>query len=86
MAEVFWFARRLRIYPVSPLFDVAKKELTEGCNYALRRVFRMCQKDREPGEVKDVLTDEDLKAFQVTVFKQELSDNCLLYTSPSPRD
>lgn len=74
VAEVFWFARRLHIYPVSPLYDVAKKELTEGCNYALRRVFRMCQKNREPGEVKDVLTDDDLKAFQVTVFKQQLSD------------
>lgn len=74
VAEVFWFARRLHIYPVSPLYDVAKKELTEGCNYALRRVFRMSQKNREPGEVKDVLTDDDLKSFQVAVFKQDLSD------------
>ena len=78
VADVFWFARRLQIYPVSPLYDIAKKELTEACNYALRRVFRMCQKDREgqsgSGDLKDVLTDEDLKGFQVTVFKQELSD------------
>eukprot|EP01044_Picomonas_judraskeda_P006929 COSAG03_NODE_717_length_6119_cov_44.906645_2_plen_736_part_00 len=86
VAEVFWFARRLHIYPVSPLYDIAKKELTEGCNYALRRIFRMCQKNREPGELKDVMTDEDLKGFQVTVFKQELSDQELAQVKQMVKD
>lgn len=31
VAEVFWFARRLCIYPVAPLYDVSKGQLTEGC-------------------------------------------------------
>lgn len=34
----------------------------------------MCQKNRDDGDKKDALTDDDLKGFQVTVFKQELSD------------
>ena len=75
VAEVFWFARRLCIYPVSPLFDVTTKRLTEGCGFALRRVFRMCQTARVADDGRERgLSSEEIKAFQVHVFNQPLEN------------
>jgi hypothetical protein len=42
VAEAFFWARRLCIYPQRPLYDSSTRSLTSACKFALRRVFRIC--------------------------------------------
>jgi GTPase SAR1 family protein len=77
VADIFWHARRMCLYPNGPL-QKRHKELTVGCKFALRHVFRMCQKERAVSSKTvlsaEVLSNDEIKAFQALVFGQPLSD------------
>jgi Ras family protein T1 len=41
VSEVFYYAQRAVIYPIQPLFDVTRRELTPRCKKALVRIFKV---------------------------------------------
>ena len=68
ISEVFYYAQKAVLYPTAPLYDVQSNTLKPAATIALRRIFRICDKDRDGG-----LNDEELNGYQFTCFEEELS-------------
>lgn len=67
ISEVFYFAQKAVLHPTGPLYDVDKHALKRPAANALRRIFRICDKDRDGG-----LNDKELNDFQYACFNVHL--------------
>ena len=67
VGEVFYYALKSVVHPMAPLFDPEAQALKPLAARALKRVFRLCDRDSD-----GVLSDAELNAFQVQCFNAPL--------------
>lgn len=67
ISEVFYFAQKAVLYPTGPVYDVDKHCLKQDARTALRRIFKLCDKDGDSG-----LSDKELNDFQYYCFNVHL--------------
>ncbi len=60
IAEVFYYAQKAILHPMAPLFDQETQTLRPRCVRALKRIFILCDHDRD-----GALSDSELNNFQV---------------------
>jgi hypothetical protein len=60
---VFFLAQKAALYPTAPLFDKESQTLKPRCARALKRIFILCDRDRD-----GALSDAELNDFQVLIF------------------
>ncbi|KAI3975789.1 hypothetical protein MKX01_023215 [Papaver californicum] len=65
--EVFYYAQKAVLHPTSPLFDQETQTLKPRCVRALKRIFILCDEDRD-----GALSDRELNDFQVKCFNAPL--------------
>lgn len=65
--EVFYYAQKAVLHPTAPLFDHATQALKPRAVRALKRIFTLCDRDRD-----GALNDAELNAFQVQCFQAPL--------------
>lgn len=58
--EVFYYAQKAVLHPTAPLFDQETQSLKPRCVRALKRIFILCDHDRD-----GALSDAELNDFQV---------------------
>ncbi|KAI9207509.1 P-loop containing nucleoside triphosphate hydrolase protein [Polychytrium aggregatum] len=63
VSEVFYFAQKAVLHPTAPLYDSREHTLKPACIDALRRIFRLCDKDKD-----GVLNDDEINDFQGKCF------------------
>lgn len=61
--EVFYYAQKAVLHPTAPLFDQETQTLKPRCVRALKRIFILCDHDRD-----GALSDAELNDFQVLKF------------------
>lgn len=67
ISEVFYFAQKAVLYPTGPVYNVETHELRPRAVSALRRIFKLCDKDGDGG-----LNDKELNEFQYACFRLNL--------------
>ncbi|PWN37582.1 P-loop containing nucleoside triphosphate hydrolase protein [Meira miltonrushii] len=67
VSEVFYFAQKAVLYPTAPLYDSRQHALKPACVDALRRIFRLCDSDKD-----GILSDAELNDFQRRCFDAPL--------------
>ncbi|KAI3704313.1 hypothetical protein L1987_74530 [Smallanthus sonchifolius] len=67
IAEVFYYAQKAVLHPTAPLFDQETQLLKPRCVRALKRIFILCDHDRD-----GALSDAELNDFQVKCFSAPL--------------
>ncbi|OZJ02947.1 hypothetical protein BZG36_04568, partial [Bifiguratus adelaidae] len=67
VSEVFYFAQKAVLHPTAPLYDSREHALKPACVEALRRIFKLCDNDKD-----NVLNDEELNDFQRKCFNVPL--------------
>uniref|UniRef100_A0A0D6R7H1 Mitochondrial Rho GTPase n=1 Tax=Araucaria cunninghamii TaxID=56994 RepID=A0A0D6R7H1_ARACU len=67
VAEVFYYAQKAVLHPTAPLFDQETQALKPRCVRALKRIFILCDHDRD-----GALSDAELNDFQVKCFNAPL--------------
>ncbi|GER41413.1 mitochondrial Rho GTPase [Striga asiatica] len=65
--EVFYYAQKAVLHPTAPLFDQEQQVLKPRCVRALKRIFILCDRDRD-----GALSDAELNEFQVKCFNAPL--------------
>lgn len=60
IVEVFYFAQKSVLHPTAPLYDSREQNLKPTCAAALRRIFKLCDLNKD-----GILDDEELNDFQV---------------------
>lgn len=65
--EVFYYAQKAVLHPTAPLFDQESQSLKPPCVRALKRIFILCDHDRD-----GALSDAELNDFQVKCFNAPL--------------
>ncbi|KAH9689206.1 mitochondrial Rho GTPase 1 [Citrus sinensis] len=65
--EVFYYAQKAVLHPTGPLFDQESQALKPRCVRALKRIFILCDHDRD-----GALSDAELNDFQVKCFNSPL--------------
>ncbi|XP_064943579.1 mitochondrial Rho GTPase 1 isoform X2 [Musa acuminata AAA Group] len=65
--EVFYYAQKAVLHPTAPLFDQETQSLKPHCVRALKRIFILCDHDRD-----GALSDSELNDFQVRCFNAPL--------------
>lgn len=65
--EVFYYAQKAVLHPTAPLFDQEAQTLKPRCVRALKRIFILCDTDRD-----GALSDAELNDFQVKCFNAPL--------------
>ncbi|KAL5068726.1 hypothetical protein RYX36_019613 [Vicia faba] len=65
--EVFYYAQKAVLHPTAPLFDQETQTLKPRCVRALKRIFILCDHDRD-----GALSDAELNDFQVKCFNAPL--------------
>ncbi|KAG9441791.1 hypothetical protein H6P81_017645 [Aristolochia fimbriata] len=65
--EVFYYAQKAVLHPTAPLFDQETQTLKPRCVKALKRIFILCDNDRD-----GALSDVELNKFQVRCFNAPL--------------
>ncbi|KAJ8772033.1 hypothetical protein K2173_027210 [Erythroxylum novogranatense] len=65
--EVFYYAQKAVLHPTGPLFDQESQTLKPRCVRALKRIFILCDQDRD-----GALSDAELNEFQVKCFNAPL--------------
>ncbi|KAM1343935.1 hypothetical protein PS2_007991 [Malus domestica] len=65
--EVFHYASKAVLHPITPLFDQETQSLQPRCIRALKRIFTLCDCDMD-----GALNDEELNKFQVECFNAPL--------------
>eukprot|EP01025_Chloroclados_australasicus_P022079 TRINITY_DN22948_c0_g3_i7.p1 TRINITY_DN22948_c0_g3~~TRINITY_DN22948_c0_g3_i7.p1 ORF type:complete len:685 (-),score=69.15 TRINITY_DN22948_c0_g3_i7:506-2560(-) len=68
--DVFHFALKALIYPISPLYDSQQENLKPLCVKALKRIFQMLDLDQD-----NALNDAELNMFQVRCFAAPLQSD-----------
>ncbi|KAK5956759.1 ERMES complex Ca(2+)-binding regulatory GTPase gem1 [Knufia fluminis] len=72
--EAFFLCQKAVTCPVAPLFDAKESQLKPRCVEALKRVFYLCDKDKD-----GFLNDDELRGFQMKCFEKELQEDDLHY-------
>ncbi len=67
VSEVFYFAQKAVLYPTAPLYDSRAHTLKPACVEALKRIFRLCDMDKD-----GLLSDDELNEFQQRCFDAPL--------------
>lgn len=67
VSEVFYFAQKAVLHPTAPLYDSREHTLKPACIRALRRIFRLCDVDKD-----GLLSDAELNDFQRKCFDAPL--------------
>nr|GMD48174.1 mitochondrial Rho GTPase 1-like [Ipomoea batatas] len=67
VAEVFYYGQKTVLHPTAPLFDQEAQTLRPRCVRALKRIFILCDHDRD-----GALSDAELNNFQVKCFNAPL--------------
>lgn len=62
VSEVFYFAIKAVLHPTAPIYDSRDHVLKPACIDALRRIFRLCDFDKN-----GFLDDVEIDAFQVFI-------------------
>ncbi|KAF3784022.1 Mitochondrial Rho GTPase 1 [Nymphaea thermarum] len=65
--EVFYYAQKAVLHPTGPLFDQETQTLKPRCVRALKRIFILCDHDKD-----GALSDQELNDFQVKCFNAPL--------------
>lgn len=65
--EVFYYAQKAVLHPTAPLFDQELQSLKPRCVRALKRIFIICDNDKD-----GALSDVELNEFQVRCFSAPL--------------
>lgn len=60
--EVFYYSQKAVLHPTAPLFDQERQTLKSRCVRALKRIFILCDHDRD-----GALSDAELNDFQVSI-------------------
>ncbi|KAJ3041842.1 ERMES complex Ca(2+)-binding regulatory GTPase gem1 [Rhizophlyctis rosea] len=63
VSEVFYFAQKAVLHPTAPLYDSREHTLKPACIDALRRIFKLCDLDKD-----GLLNDEEINEFQGKCF------------------
>ncbi|KAI2804670.1 Mitochondrial Rho GTPase 2 [Blomia tropicalis] len=63
LSEIFYYAQKTVLYPVTPIYYPEERDLSESCKIALKRVFKLCDLDND-----GVLNDFELNQFQTFCF------------------
>ncbi|CAD7698024.1 unnamed protein product [Ostreobium quekettii] len=71
--EVFHFVLKAVIHPQLPLYDTMNQKLKPRCAQALRRVFLLCDHDRD-----NRLSEREINAFQIACFNTPLQPDELV--------
>ncbi|KAI9350173.1 EF hand associated-domain-containing protein, partial [Obelidium mucronatum] len=84
VSEVFYFAQKAVLHPTAPLYDSREHALKPACIDALRRIFRLCDLDKN-----GALDDEEINEFQAKCFgsplqRQELESVKLVVQEAEP--
>lgn len=69
VSEVFYYAQKAVLYPSAPLYDTKAQSLKEPCIAALKRIFRLCDSDKDY-----LLSDDELNDFQRRCFGVPLQE------------
>jgi Ras family protein T1 len=72
ITEVFFLCQKAVTYPIAPLFDYKEGHLKPTCVTALKRIFYLCDKDRD-----GFLDDQEMRDFQARCFDKPLTDDDL---------
>ncbi|KAM7280608.1 hypothetical protein ACFE04_007742 [Oxalis oulophora] len=67
VAEVFYYAQKAVLHPTAPLFDQETQTLKPRCVRALKRIFILCDHDKD-----GALSNDELNEFQVKCFNAPL--------------
>ncbi|KAI0300358.1 mitochondrial Rho 1 [Russula brevipes] len=67
VSEVFYFAQKAVLHPTAPLYDSKKQALKPACIEALRRIFKLCDTDKD-----GLLDNAELNEFQRKCFDAPL--------------
>ncbi|VFQ69088.1 unnamed protein product [Cuscuta campestris] len=67
VSEVFYYGQKTVLHPTAPLFDQEAQTLRPRCVRALKRIFILCDHDRD-----GALNDAELNNFQVKCFNAPL--------------
>lgn len=67
VGEVFYYALKSVVHPVSPLYEPESQKLRPACARALKCIFKLCDKDGD-----GLLNDAELNEFQVYCFNAPL--------------
>eukprot|EP00178_Gracilaria_changii_P004695 TRINITY_DN1765_c0_g1_i1.p1 TRINITY_DN1765_c0_g1~~TRINITY_DN1765_c0_g1_i1.p1 ORF type:complete len:588 (+),score=131.21 TRINITY_DN1765_c0_g1_i1:322-2085(+) len=70
ISEVFYFAQKAVLYPTGQVYDVDTHCLKPDASTALRRIFKLCDKDADGG-----LNDKELNDFQYHCFNVYLKED-----------
>lgn len=70
--EAFFLCQKAVTYPVAPLFDTKESVLKPATVNALRRIFYLCDKDRD-----GYLSDREIDNFQMKCFGKPLNEEDL---------
>ncbi|KAI4349984.1 hypothetical protein L6164_010517 [Bauhinia variegata] len=65
--EVFYYSQKAVLHPTAPLFDQESQTLKPRCVRALKRIFILCDHDKD-----GALSDAELNDFQVKCFNAPL--------------
>ncbi|KAI8904806.1 EF hand associated-domain-containing protein [Gorgonomyces haynaldii] len=63
VSEVFYFAQKAVLHPTAPLYDSRDHVLKPTCVDALRRIFKLCDLDKN-----GFLDDDEIDRFQIKCF------------------
>ncbi|KAK7791917.1 hypothetical protein R5R35_005431 [Gryllus longicercus] len=72
ISEMFYYAQKAVLHPTSPLYIIDQRELTEACQNALIRIFKICDTDND-----GLLNDIELNNFQKRCFNAPLQPQVL---------
>jgi len=72
ISELFYYAQKSVLYPTLPIYNIDEKKLTPACCKSLIRIFKINDHDND-----GVLSDKELKEFQLKSFNIELHENTL---------
>lgn len=67
--EAFHFALKAVVHPQFPLYDTANQRLKPRCSQALRRIFLLCDRDRDNKLDEIELNDFQVRNKNSTIFK-----------------
>ena len=70
---MFYYAQKAVLHPTAPLFDQELQILKPRCVRALKRIFILCDNDRD-----GALSDAELNDFQVCSQSISFTDQCTL--------
>ncbi|KAK6094664.1 ERMES complex Ca(2+)-binding regulatory GTPase gem1 [Batrachochytrium dendrobatidis] len=84
VSEVFYFAQKAVLYPTAPLYDSREHILKPACVDALRRIFKLCDTNKNGYLDDDEINEFQNKCFGAPLQKQELESVKAVVTESEP--